>query len=86
MKSANANYLPIDSVTADAEWDSGDLACGDLVLALLQKLRDLPPRAILKLITRDPAARYDMPAWCRITGNPLVAMSNLEYFIQRKEN
>ena len=71
---------------AQAEWDAGDLACGDLVLALRQKLRDMAPGAVLKVISSDPAAPLDMPAWCRVTGNVLVAMSHPEYFIRRKEN
>ena len=70
----------------DAEWDGGDLACGELVLALRRRIQNLPSGAVLKIIARDPAAPIDMPAWCRVTGHQLVAMSHPEYFIRRKEN
>lgn len=86
MSSANANNLTSGSTAADAEWDAGDLACGDLVLELLKKMRVMPPGAVLKLIATDPAARIDIGAWCRVTKNPLVAMSPPVFFIQRKEN
>lgn len=76
----------LDSLTADAEWDAGDLACGELVLELLTRMRALPPKAVLKLIATDPAARIDIGAWCRVTKNPLVAMSPPVFFIQRKES
>ena len=55
-----------------AEWDAGDLGCGDLVLELRLRLDALPPGCILKLIARDSGARADIPAWCRLTGHVLV--------------
>ncbi|GDY08296.1 MAG: sulfurtransferase TusA family protein [Planctomycetota bacterium] len=86
MNPTSANNLSPDVVSADAEWDAGDLACGDLVLELLRKMRALSPGAVLKLIATDPAARIDIGAWCRVTKNPLVAMSPPVFFIQRKES
>ena len=86
MNPTSANNLEIDSVTADAEWDAGDLACGDLVLELLNRMRALTPGSVLKLIATDPAARIDIGAWCRVTKNPLVAKSPPIFLIRRKEN
>lgn len=86
MDPTNTNDLATDTVAADAEWNAGDLACGELVLELLKRVRALPPKAVLKLIATDPAARIDIGAWCRITKNPLVAKSPPVFFIQRKEN
>ena len=86
MNPTSPDNSVIDSVTADAQWDAGDLACGELVLELLKRMRALPPRAVLKLIATDPAARIDIGAWCRVTKNPLVAKSPPVFFIQRKEN
>lgn len=86
MNSTPPNNPIADSVKSDAVWDAGDLACGELVLELLQKMRAMPAGAVLKLIANDPAARIDIGAWCRVTKNPLVAMSPPVFFIQRKEN
>lgn len=70
-------------VPADT-WDAGDMACGELVMALRGKLNALPPGAVIKVIATDPAAPEDLPAWCRLTGNPLVRMSHPEYHVRRK--
>ena len=71
---------------SDAEWDAGDMGCGDLVLALRGRLNTLPPGAVLKVSARDPAAPLDLPAWCRLTGHRLVRAAHPEYHIQRKES
>lgn len=56
----------------DHEWNAGDMSCGDLVLALRQRMRQAPGQ-VLKLIALDAGAPADLPAWCRMTGNPLLA-------------
>lgn len=67
----------------DAIWDAGNLSCGDLVLALRGKIRSLPPYAVLRVIALDPAAREDLPAWCRLTRNQLLRSTHPEYDIRR---
>lgn len=86
MNPAISSNNDSESPHVDAEWDAGDLACGELVLELLTRMRALRPGAVLKLTATDPAARIDIAAWCRITKNPLVAKSPPVFFIQRKEN
>jgi tRNA 2-thiouridine synthesizing protein A len=71
---------------ADAEWNAGDLGCGDLVLALRGRMEALAPRQILKLTALDPGAPADIPAWCRMTGHALVHQQHPVYLIRRKEN
>jgi tRNA 2-thiouridine synthesizing protein A len=55
----------------DAEWDAGDMGCGELLLDLRFRLREMPTR-VLKLTARDPGAILDLPAWCRMTGDTLL--------------
>lgn len=76
--------LPEKAVSADVEWDAGDMSCGDLVLALRIRLQALEPETILKIIAHDPAAPEDLPAWCRLTGHRLLSASHPEYLIERK--
>lgn len=76
------NTVPAHS---DSEWDAGDMACGDLVLALRLRLQAMPPRRILKLSARDPGAPEDLPAWCRLTGHTLLRAAHPHYWIQRKD-
>lgn len=70
---------------SDAEWDAGDLGCGDLVLELRARMEPLAPGRVLKLTARDPGAPADIPAWCRMTGHALVSEQHPIYLIRRKE-
>ncbi len=56
----------------DHEWDAGMLGCGDLVLALRLRVRAAPGQ-VFKVTALDAGAPADIPAWCRMTGNALVA-------------
>jgi tRNA 2-thiouridine synthesizing protein A len=69
---------------ANARWDAGDMGCGDLVLELRMRLKSLEPGQVLELIATDPGAPEDLPAWCRLTGNPLVSVTPPTYWIARK--
>lgn len=76
----------LDAPSQDAEWNAGELSCGELVLELRRRMRALPPGSIIKVTALDPAAPEDMPAWCRLTGHALVHARHPSYFIRRKEN
>jgi tRNA 2-thiouridine synthesizing protein A len=71
---------------ADTQWDAGDLGCGDLVLELRLRMDAMNPGQLLQLTARDPGARADIPAWCRMTGHTLIAEQHPVYQIRRKEN
>ena len=70
---------------ADAEWDAGDLGCGDLVLELRIRLKAMQGGQVLRLTARDPGAPHDLPAWCGLTGHALVHADPPTFFIRRKE-
>jgi tRNA 2-thiouridine synthesizing protein A len=70
---------------SDAEWDAGDMGCGDLVLELRGRVEALVPGRVLRLTARDPGAPADIPAWCRMTGHALVSAQHPIYLIRRKE-
>ena len=71
--------------TAHAEWDAGELGCGELVLELRLRLQALPPGEMFKLCACDPGAPEDLPAWCRLTGHRLVRAEPPNYWIKRKD-
>jgi len=73
-------------VQPDDTWDAGDMGCGELVYLLMQRLRSIRPGQVLKLTATDLGAPQDIPAWCRMTGNPLLRAQHPHYFIQRKES
>ena len=68
----------------DAEWNAGDLGCGDLVLELMMRMKTMAPGQMMKLVALDPGAPADIPAWCRMTGHTLVSTEPPVYFIRRK--
>lgn len=55
--------------TPDVVVDGGDLACGELLLALAVQLRGRSPGSHVRLIATDPAAALDLPAWTHLTGH-----------------
>lgn len=67
-----------------AEWDAGEMGCGELILELKLRLTPLPPGAIFTLIARDPGVPEDLPAWCRMTGHSLLRSAPPEFLIKRK--
>jgi len=68
----------------DAEWDAGDLGCGDLVLELRIRMSTLRPQQTLRLTARDPGAPADLPAWCGLTGHLLLDSRHPVYVIRRR--
>jgi tRNA 2-thiouridine synthesizing protein A len=73
-----------ETVKHDAEWDAGDLSCGDLVLELRQRLRAMAAGQVLRLRAADPGAPQDLPAWCGLTGHTLLEARHPLYWIRRK--
>lgn len=67
------------------EWDAGDSGCGDLVMELRLRLNAMKPGELMILTARDPGAREDLPAWCRLTGHTLVESGHPIYRIRRRE-
>jgi len=79
MSQADPNHV-------DADWDAGDMGCGELILELRTRVRAMRPGQVLRLVARDPGAIEDLPAWCRMTGHRLNRAEHQTYFIQRKED
>jgi tRNA 2-thiouridine synthesizing protein A len=74
-----------DRFEARDEWHAGDMGCGELVMVLRRKLRDMPGE-VLKVIALDPAAPIDLAAWCRMTNNELLDadVANHSYWIRSR--
>lgn len=67
-------------------WDAGAMGCGELVIKLRFRMRALEPGQLFELIAEDPGAIEDIPAWCRMTGHPLVDADHPRYLLRRKES
>lgn len=75
-----------DAPAAAAAWNAGDMTCGDLVLELRLRVRELEPGEVLHVTATDSSAPLDLPAWCRVTGHPMVMFEHPDYWIQRKDH
>jgi len=68
------------------DWDAGELGCGELLLELKIRFRDLAPGSLARIVTRDAGAPVDLPAWCRLTGHRLERSEPPVYFIRTRED
>jgi tRNA 2-thiouridine synthesizing protein A len=62
------------------------MGCGELLVHLKLRLKPLAPGTVLRLVTRDPGAVEDVPAWCRLSGHALLDAAHPVYRIRRKED
>jgi TusA-related sulfurtransferase len=66
------------------EFDGGHKSCGELILDLKLFIQDLPSGARILVIAHDLGAWIDIPAWCLMTEQPLLAEAHPYYLIQRR--
>ncbi|WP_069812801.1 sulfurtransferase TusA family protein [Streptomyces sp. TP-A0874] len=64
MNSADTPVPP-----ADVTIDGTGLLCVTLLLRLRKEIDDREPGTVVHIITTDPAAPLDLPAWCHMTGH-----------------
>ena len=76
---------PNGNGSADVLLDVGDTLCGELALLLRQELAQLEPGQVIQVVARDPAAPADLPAWCELTGHPLIRQEPPNYWIRKKD-
>ncbi len=69
----------------DAEWDAGDLGCGELVLQLRFRMQKINAGQLMRIHASDAGAPHDIPAWCRMSGHELVDQDTAQgfYWIRR---
>lgn len=54
------------------ELDCRDLPCPRPIIELARHLAEVEVGALLAVTAQDPAARVDVPAWCRMRGQEWV--------------
>lgn len=68
----------------DDEFDGGEETCGRVIVNLHLYIRDQEPGLNILVISRDPGAPIELPAWCRMTKNELKNMQHPYYLITLK--
>ena len=58
--------------TPDLELDCRGMLCPMPVIELARRIGDVGVGALVAVVTADPAARVDVPAWCRMRGQEYV--------------
>ena len=58
--------------TTNETLDAGSTACGDLILLIFLRMKQMQPGQALQVLAHDEGADLDIPAWCRSTGNVLL--------------
>jgi len=64
---------PVNQIQVDAR----GLLCPLPVIRLAKAARDAPTGTRITILTNDPAARHDIPAWCRMRGHTLREMTEM---------
>jgi TusA-related sulfurtransferase len=59
-------------MVSDLVLDQRGRLCPLPVIALGRAAGELAPGSVIELLADDPAAQYDVPAWCRMRGHDLV--------------
>jgi tRNA 2-thiouridine synthesizing protein A len=54
------------------------------VIAMAQRLAELPVGTVLRVLADDPAAATDIPAWCRLRGQEFVGVDGSDAFDVRR--
>jgi TusA-related sulfurtransferase len=58
--------------------------CPVPVIELARAVRTVAVGQVVEVLTDDPAARHDVPAWCRMTGQELLAPSAQGQRVRRR--
>lgn len=72
------------------ELDCRGLPCPRPIIALAKALPDVEVGSLLAVVADDPAARHDVPAWCRLRRQEYVGEDAADdgvprYTVRRRE-
>ncbi len=72
-----------DDSAGDLELDCRGMRCPLPVIRLANNIGDVPVGSVLAVVADDPAARPDIPAWCRLRGQEYVGEGAAEDGVPR---
>jgi TusA-related sulfurtransferase len=96
-ETSQANVIEVEESSPDrdallvfqSDSSSSGSTCALLTPAIKSKLREMNSGQVLEIRVDDPAARGDIEAWCRLSGNALLRMhetegAELQFFVMKK--
>jgi TusA-related sulfurtransferase len=83
------DLAPADSPVADRVLVAWGETCVGLEPLIKKHMRTMSSGQVLEVRADDPTARLGIPAWCRLSGNVLIASiqgrdGRLHFFLRRK--
>ncbi|HUW78510.1 MAG TPA: sulfurtransferase TusA family protein [Candidatus Nanopelagicaceae bacterium] len=67
----------------DLKIEASGLKCPQPIILLARRIIELEIGETITLIADDPAAAYDVPAWCRMSNQELVSKTDFTFVIRR---
>lgn len=71
----------------DKIYDAGPTGCGELIMHLFLTMKKMNSGEIIEVVSYDPGAREDIPAWCRLQNHQLLKRDDegkiSHYFIKK---
>ena len=64
--------------------DCTGMRCPLPVIVLARRIGEVPVGAVVRVLADDPAARNDLPAWCRMRGHEFVGAADAFAFDVRR--
>lgn len=67
----------MSETSANESLDARGRRCSLLSMMVAEKISPLPPGTVLDVVTDDPGAPTEMPAWCRRMGHELLSLESI---------
>jgi tRNA 2-thiouridine synthesizing protein A len=58
--------------TCDIVYDAGPASCGELIMNVFLKVKEMNKGETIHVISYDLGAKEDIPSWCRMQGHQLL--------------
>ena len=65
------------------ELDCRGMVCPAPIIELARRIEDVATGELVGVVASDAAARYDVPAWCRMTGHEYAGEETAEDGVPR---
>ena len=62
----------VDNIDVQHELDTCGLFCPEPVMMLHNKIRDMAPGEVVRVLATDPSTKRDIPKFCNFLEHPLI--------------
>jgi TusA-related sulfurtransferase len=69
MELVGGEERELDEGAVSTVVDNRGMLCAQGILRLMRAMLDVAPAGVVEVLSSDPVAEHDYPAWCRATGH-----------------